>query len=451
MTVTGATLRFNCDTRDRADRRARWTRSSTARPCRSGSRWPSRRGSVLDARRASAARASARISPCRAASTCPSTWAAARRSRWASSAVTVAARCARAMCCACIRVARDARPPLRVAGGPAARLRPTRWEIGVHRTDRMARRISSLPRTSRRFFAADWEVHYNSSRTGVRLIGPKPRVGAQRWRRGRTASLEHPRQRVRDRQHRLHRRHAGDPRARRAEPGRIRLSGHHRRCRTVEARAAATRRSRAVRALVPRAGRQALQAQDAQIADFAAHCGTRHIRARSAPAELTAIVRDCTPRRVPRSASGRPAKTTCSWSSAEPVLDLALRFQVQALLEELRRAATRGLLDLTPGIRSLQVHFDARRAARRTACSRTCCGALDELPDVRSMALPSRIVHLPLSWDDPATRLATAALHAVGAHRRALVPGQHRVHPPHQRPRFASRTCGASCSTRATS
>jgi urea carboxylase len=24
------------------------------------------------------------------------------------------------------------------------------------------------------FFATDWEIHYNSSRTGVRLIGPKP-------------------------------------------------------------------------------------------------------------------------------------------------------------------------------------------------------------------------------------------------------------------------------------
>ena len=25
------------------------------------------------------------------------------------------------------------------------------------------------------FFAAGWEVHYNSNRTGVRLIGPRPR------------------------------------------------------------------------------------------------------------------------------------------------------------------------------------------------------------------------------------------------------------------------------------
>jgi len=24
------------------------------------------------------------------------------------------------------------------------------------------------------FFATDWQVHYNSSRTGVRLIGAKP-------------------------------------------------------------------------------------------------------------------------------------------------------------------------------------------------------------------------------------------------------------------------------------
>ena len=38
----------------------------------------------------------------------------------------------------------------------------------------MARRISLPTRTSTAFFATDWQVHYNSSRTGVRLIGPKP-------------------------------------------------------------------------------------------------------------------------------------------------------------------------------------------------------------------------------------------------------------------------------------
>ena len=29
------------------------------------------------------------------------------------------------------------------------------------------------------FFATDYEVHFNSARTGVRLIGPKPKWGAR--------------------------------------------------------------------------------------------------------------------------------------------------------------------------------------------------------------------------------------------------------------------------------
>ena len=37
----------------------------------------------------------------------------------------------------------------------------------------MARRTSS-PEAIDAFFAADWEVHYNSNRLGVRLTGPKP-------------------------------------------------------------------------------------------------------------------------------------------------------------------------------------------------------------------------------------------------------------------------------------
>jgi urea carboxylase len=88
-------------------------------------------------------------------------------------------------------------------------------------------------------------------------------------------------------------------------------------------------------------------------------------------------------------------------------LDLALRFQVQALLEALRQQALPGQLDLTPGIRSLQVHFDARRLPQRQVLAQLCA-VIAGLPDVESMALPSRIVHLPLSWNDPAVQLATA-------------------------------------------
>ena len=45
------------------------------------------------------------------------------------------------------------------------------------------------------FFAAQWEVHFNSSRTGVRLIGPR-RMGPRQRRGSRPASFQHPRQPV---------------------------------------------------------------------------------------------------------------------------------------------------------------------------------------------------------------------------------------------------------------
>jgi len=87
-------------------------------------------------------------------------------------------------------------------------------------------------------------------------------------------------------------------------------------------------------------------------------------------------------------------------------LDLVLRFQVQALLDELSRGRLPGIVDLTPGIRSLQIHFDAAHIAQ-DAILAWLEAALARLPSVERMRLPSRIVHLPLSWDDPATQLAT--------------------------------------------
>jgi urea carboxylase len=87
-------------------------------------------------------------------------------------------------------------------------------------------------------------------------------------------------------------------------------------------------------------------------------------------------------------------------------LDLVLRFQVQALYESLRAAPLTGQQELTPGIRSLQVHFDPRRLDPSTMTD-AVLRALADLPSVDSMRVASRIVHLPLSWDDPATRLAT--------------------------------------------
>jgi urea carboxylase len=90
-----------------------------------------------------------------------------------------------------------------------------------------------------------------------------------------------------------------------------------------------------------------------------------------------------------------------------PVLDIALRFHVQGLLEWLRATRIHGLIDLTPGIRSLQIHFDSRHTNQRLILD-LLLYAIEQLPDIEAMELPSRIVHLPLSWDDPATQLAIA-------------------------------------------
>ncbi len=94
------------------------------------------------------------------------------------------------------------------------------------------------------------------------------------------------------------------------------------------------------------------------------------------------------------------------------VLDLVLRFQVQALFESLSVAGHRGILDLTPGIRSLQIHYDPSVLPERAVVD-TLLAAVAKLPRVDRMRLPSRIVHLPLSWDDPATQLATERYKSV--------------------------------------
>ncbi|MDX6681654.1 MAG: urea carboxylase, partial [Solirubrobacteraceae bacterium] len=88
------------------------------------------------------------------------------------------------------------------------------------------------------------------------------------------------------------------------------------------------------------------------------------------------------------------------------VLDLGLRMRVHALTERLAEDGLSGVVDLTPGIRSLQIHVDPDELSvqRLLSIVREVEG---ELPPTHELAVPSRIVHLPLSWDDPATREAT--------------------------------------------
>jgi urea carboxylase len=89
----------------------------------------------------------------------------------------------------------------------------------------------------------------------------------------------------------------------------------------------------------------------------------------------------------------------------EMVLDIALRLRVQLLLQALQRTAPPGLVDLTPGIRSLQIHYDPRRLPLAKLLD-LLTDLETSLPTGDDITVPSRIVHLPLSWDDAAARLA---------------------------------------------
>ncbi len=86
-------------------------------------------------------------------------------------------------------------------------------------------------------------------------------------------------------------------------------------------------------------------------------------------------------------------------------LDLKLRFKVHVVHEWLKAQRIHGIIDLTPGIRSLQVHFDPVVIGRCDLWGKIREGILS-LPPLEQIEVPTRIVHLPLSWDDPSTREA---------------------------------------------
>ncbi|MDP3300446.1 MAG: urea carboxylase [Sulfuricurvum sp.] len=86
-------------------------------------------------------------------------------------------------------------------------------------------------------------------------------------------------------------------------------------------------------------------------------------------------------------------------------LDLTLRFQVHELMRRLKAANDSRLINLTPGIRSLQVHYDSQKLSLAELLT-SIENELSGMPATRDIIVPSRTVYLPLSWDDSATKLA---------------------------------------------
>jgi len=253
------------------------------------------------------------------------------------------------------------------------------------------------------FFDTAWEVHYNSSRTGVRLIGPKPR-----WARadGGEAGL-HP-SNIHDNAYAIGAIDFTGDMPVILGPDGPSLGGFV--CPAVIAhcelwklgqlrpadRVRFTRVDRVWASEMARAAEQGLAMLEPPTRPRVRRLGQNDtpILHRIAPFQGQVEV-------VYRQAGDRYLLI----EYGELKLDLDLRFRVHALMAWLEQRRVPGIIDLTPGIRSLQVHFDDRVLPLNRLLD-LMLRAEAELPAVDDMEVPTRIVHLPLSWDDPATQLA---------------------------------------------
>ncbi|GAC1440975.1 MAG: 5-oxoprolinase/urea amidolyase family protein [Solirubrobacteraceae bacterium] len=85
--------------------------------------------------------------------------------------------------------------------------------------------------------------------------------------------------------------------------------------------------------------------------------------------------------------------------------ELGHRVHVHSLAKQLAELRLDGIVDVTEGVRSLQVHHRPGwlAASELVGTLRELCAALPAPVDVE---IPARTIHLPLSWDDPAAQLA---------------------------------------------
>jgi urea carboxylase len=251
-------------------------------------------------------------------------------------------------------------------------------------------------------FATEWQVHPQSNRTGVRLIGPKPS-----WARsdGGEAGL-HP-SNIHDVAYAVGGIDFTGDMPILLGPDGPSLGGFV--CPATVAHAELWKLGQLsagdrVR-FVPLSNEQAAElehAVDAGLHDLHAPAARPRLESKAAPSG--AIIRELgegDQRVVYRRAGDRYLLV----EYGPLALDLRLRFRVHALMSWLRESRLPGIIDITPGIRSLQIHYD-NHVLGADRLLQALTRAETELPAIDELEVPTRRIRLPLSWDDPATRLA---------------------------------------------
>jgi urea carboxylase len=288
-------------------------------------------------------------------------------------------------------------PLFRLARGAPTELIPQytkKWEIGVLYGPHGAPDFFT-PTDVKTFFATAWKVHSDSDRSGVRLRGPK-RVWARPdgGKAGRSHSSFHDRA---------------------SAVGAVVFTGDHPvilgpdgpslggyvcPATIVQAelwKMGQLRQGDVVRFVaISKSQAAAMEEQmETAIAEWTGKLPSLPVeRIREEPVVM----------RRPSSGAGSPAMVCraegdrrLSIEYGPNALDLGLRARVHALEERLRAAVLPGILDITPGVRSLQVHYDCRvlRSEHLLDALEAC---EEQISDADDLVLHSRVVHLPLSW-----------------------------------------------------
>ncbi|WP_288363447.1 urea carboxylase [uncultured Spongiibacter sp.] len=260
------------------------------------------------------------------------------------------------------------------------------------------------------FFSTDWQVHYNSSRTGVRLIGPKPQWARQS---GGEAGM-HP-SNIHDNAYAFGTVDFTGDMPVILGPDGPSLGGFVCPATVITADLWKLGQLRAGDTLrfVPVSVDAAVAAERCQQAFFAGdELGDSAAAAESvAPVSVGAlpspIVQRLSVDEVGDEVVYRAAGDHFLLVEYGPLeLDIRLRFRAHALMQDLQQTPLPGLRELTPGIRSLQLHYDAQQLPLRELLDELARRERRLSQRLDSLHVPSRTVWLPLSWDDEACQLA---------------------------------------------
>lgn len=252
-------------------------------------------------------------------------------------------------------------------------------------------------------FSATWRVHHNTSRTGVRLIGPQPQWARQN---GGEAGL-HP-SNIHDNAYAFGALDFTGDMPVILGPDGPSLGGFV--CPAVVIRADLWKLGQLrpgdelhLSIVSEQEALEALRYQEVYIRNPAGPAlpAVRSVR-RPVVTESPVLWRTDSPLQVVMRRAGH------EWILVEfgpMALDIRTRVVVHRFRQLLDAQRLRGLVEMTPGIRSLQIRYDcsAWRTADLVRQLEKCIAAS---VDVADFEVPSRIVHLPLSWEDPACQEA---------------------------------------------